>query len=86
LLMAEPIDAGAVARRLRIALDEAEAFVRAMPAGKEGLLFLKDGQAVQPDPVHLESYSELAGKRQGLWPGSSDIGSAMLERYGKPAP
>jgi len=35
-----------VSRRLRAALEDAEAFVRAMPAGKEGLLFLKDGEPV----------------------------------------
>ncbi len=84
LPMAEPIDAGDVARRLRTALVEAEAFVRAMPAGKEGLLFLKDGQAVQPDPAQLGAYEELSGRRFGVWPGSPEIGSAMLERYNKP--
>lgn len=81
LPMAAPIDAGSVAQRLRAALEAADAFARLMPAGKEGLLFLQDGQPVQPDPHRLESYTELAGKRHGLWPGSSDIGSAMLERY-----
>jgi hypothetical protein len=82
LPMAEPIDAGRVMRQLRAALDEAEEFARAMPAGKEGLLFLKDGQPVQPDPATLEQYAELAGRRHAIWPGSSDIGSAMLEKYG----
>jgi hypothetical protein len=81
LLLAEPIDAGAVARRLRAALDAAQEFACAMPAGKEGLLFLEDGKPVQPDPHRLETYAELAGKRHGIWPGSSEIGSAMLERY-----
>jgi hypothetical protein len=86
LPMVEPIDAGDVARRLRAALGDAEAFARAMPAGKEGVLFLTNGQAVQPDPAQLTAYEELAGRRYGVWPGSSEIGSAMLERYGKPAP
>jgi hypothetical protein len=81
LLMAEPVDAGAVARQLRAALDAAEEFARAMPAGKEGLLFLQNGKPVQPDPRRLENYAELAGKRHTVWPGSSEIGSAMLERY-----
>ncbi len=84
LEMAAPIDAGAVARKLRAALDEAETFARAMPAGMEGLLFLQDGQPVQPNPAALESYAEMAGKRQAHWPSSSEIGSAMLERYGAP--
>jgi hypothetical protein len=57
----------------------------AMPPGKEGLLFLKDGKPVQPDPQSLESYVEHAGKTRGHWPSSSEIGAAMLERYGKPA-
>lgn len=85
LAMAEMIDAGEVSRKLRAALNDAEAFVRAMPAGKEGVLFLTNDQPVQPDPTALENYTELAGKRQGLWPSSSEIGSAMLERYGKPS-
>ena len=86
LAMAGPIDAGAVMRRLRTALEAAEIFARAMPAGKEGLLFLKDGKPVEPDPGQLDIYMELAGRRQAIWPGSSEIGHAMLERYGKPSP
>lgn len=86
LNLVTPVDAGAVARQLRAALEAAEAFVQSMPAGKEGLLFLKEGEPVQPDPEQLGRYAELAGRRQGVWPGSSEIGSAMLERYGKPAP
>jgi hypothetical protein len=78
LAMAETIDAGLVARRLRAALDAAEVFARAMPVGREGLLFLRDGQPVAPDPAHLDSYTELAGRRQSIWPSSSDIGGAML--------
>lgn len=81
LPIAEPIDAGAVVQRLRAVLKQAEAFVRAMPAGKEGLLFLKDGQPIEPDPAHLELYTELAGRRQTIWPGSAEISHAMLERY-----
>ena len=84
--MAAPIDAGAVARHLRAALREADDFVRAMPPGKEGLVFLREGEPVQPDPAHLDRFAELAGRRQGLWPGSSEIGHAMLERYTRPSP
>jgi hypothetical protein len=43
-----PVDAGAVMRRLREALAEAEAFVARMPTDKIGLLFFKDGKIVQP--------------------------------------
>jgi hypothetical protein len=52
-----------------------------MPAGKEGLLFLKGGQVVQPDPGQLQDYAEHPGQRRGHWPSSPEIGSAMLERY-----
>jgi hypothetical protein len=76
-----PVDAGVVMRRLHEALIEAEAFVARMPTDKIGLLFFKDGKIVQPDPEHLEAYTTHAGKRQGHWPSSSEIGSAMLDRY-----
>jgi hypothetical protein len=71
LALAEPVDAGGVARRLRKALDEAEAFVGGMPAGKEGL---------QPEPEKLADYVEHAGRRGGYWPSSAEIGGAMLDR------
>jgi hypothetical protein len=44
---------------------------------------LENAKPVQPDPKQLDTYTKLAGRRQGLWPGSSEIGHAMLERYGK---
>jgi hypothetical protein len=80
LELVEPVDAGAVSRKLRSALDEAETFVRAMPAGKEGLLFLGDGRPVQPDSAHLASFVEHAGRRLGHWPTSPEISAAMLQR------
>ena len=58
LTLTAPIDAGAVARRFREILDEADAFVRAMPAGPEGLVFLKDGVPVEPDPADREILDE----------------------------
>jgi hypothetical protein len=73
--------AGDISQRLRAALNEAEVFVRAMPVGKEGLLFLQDGRPTQPDPALLGGYAEHAGRRHGHWPSSPEIGSAMLERY-----
>jgi len=80
LALAEPVDAGDVARRLRKALDEAEAFVGAMPAGKECLLFLEDGKPVGPELEKLAEYVEHAGRRGGYWPSSAEIGGAMLDR------
>lgn len=77
-----PIDAAATARALRAALDAADAFVRTMPAGGEGQLFLDDdGRPVQPDPTRLASYTAHGGAERGHWPTSPEIGRAMLERY-----
>ena len=78
-----PYDAATVARAIRAALFEAEAFVEQMPTDKAGLLFLENGKPVQPDPARLADYETHAGSRRGLWPSSSEIGSAMLESYGK---
>ena len=83
LRTATPISAAAISQQLRASLAAADAFVRAMPAGMEGQLFLKRGQPVQPDPADLESCIAHAGERHGHWPSSPDITSAMLERYGR---
>lgn len=76
-----PVDPVATMVCFRQALDEAEAFVLRMPTEKIGLLFLKDGQVVQPDPGRLDDYATHAGKRRGHWPSSAEISAAMLERY-----
>jgi hypothetical protein len=78
-----PIDPIVTMTRLREALREAEAFVARMPTDKAGLLFLKDGRVVEPDPECLEEYQTHAGKRRGHWPSSLEITSAMLELYTK---
>jgi hypothetical protein len=83
LLVSEPLDPKNVSGRLRAALDEAEAFVTRMPSDKLGLLFLQNGQVVQPDPDHLEGLQAHAGRRRGHWPSSPDISAAMLENYRK---
>jgi hypothetical protein len=71
---------------LRAVLDEAEAFVSRMPTEKAGLLFLKDGKVVQPDPDHLDAYATHAGHRRGHWPTSMEISAAMFEYYKKNPP
>jgi hypothetical protein len=77
----QPIVAADIRRRLVVALDEAEVFAKSMPSDKQDRLFLKDGMPVQPDPAKLADYVEHAPQRRGHWPSSSEIGSAMLERY-----
>lgn len=77
-----PIDAAATSRALRAALDEADAFVRSIPAGKEGQLFLdRSGHPVQPDAAQFDNYIAHGGQERGHWPSSPDISRAMLERY-----
>jgi hypothetical protein len=81
LVSAEPIDPLVIMPKLRAILEEAEAFVMKMPTEKAGLLFLKDGRVVQPDPDHLEDYQTHAGQRRGHWPTSPEISAAMMDRY-----
>ena len=84
LISSEPLDPKEISRRLRTALDEAEAFVLRMPTDKAGLLFLRDGHVVQPDPDRLRDYQTHAGQRRGQWPTNAEISTAMLERYRNP--
>ncbi|MGA2937903.1 MAG: hypothetical protein ABSF52_12470 [Syntrophobacteraceae bacterium] len=79
-----PVDPPATMARLRQVLNEAEDFVMRMPTDKIGLLFLKDGKAVQPDPDRLDAYATHDGQRRGHWPSSREITAAMFERYKKP--
>jgi hypothetical protein len=65
-------------------LDEADTFVAQMPTEKAGLLFLQDGQVVEPVPTRLEVYQTHAGQRRGQWPSSAEISNAMLEGYKNP--
>lgn len=81
---AEPLDPKVIMPRLLKALDEADAFVAQMPTDKAGLLFLRDGRVVQPDPARLGEYQTHAGARRGTWPTSFEIETAMLEHYQKP--
>ncbi len=78
-----PVDAAATMTRLRQVLEEADAFAARMPTDKIGLLFLKDGKVVQPDPGRLQDYETHAGARRGQWPSSPEITAAMFERYNK---
>jgi hypothetical protein len=82
----EPINLKTFYSRLREILADAEAFVVRMPTEKAGLLFLKDGKVVQPDPGRLDEYTSHAGRRRGHWPTSTEISMAMFEHYGKKPP
>lgn len=81
LASADPIDPNDIMRRVRAALDDADAFVARMPTDRIGVLFLKNGKVVQPDPDRLDDYQSHAGQRRGHWPTSAEITAAMLERY-----
>lgn len=82
-----PVEPALLMTRFRQDLDEAEVFVMRMPTEKVGLLFLKDGKVVQPDPDQLDEYTTHAGQRRGHWPSSLEISVAMFEHYKKqPSP
>jgi hypothetical protein len=83
LASTKPIQPEQVLAQLKIALDQAEEFVRRMPTEKMGLLFLRDGRVVQPDPARLAEYVTHAGHRGGHWPSDPTISNAMLERYAR---
>jgi hypothetical protein len=79
-----PIDPDTVMRKLRAALDEAEQFVAAMPSEKAGLLFLRAGRPVRPEPNLLHEYTTHAPQRRGHWPSSPEITAAMLAYLQEP--
>ena len=81
LAMERPIDVGETHRRIKTMLSEADAFIRELPSDAVGFLFLDGEKVVQPDVTKLDAYVRHAGARRGQWPTSSQIGTAMLERY-----
>lgn len=80
LAVSEPLDAKAFVLGMKAIFAEANAFVRVMPPGTEGQLFLLDGKPVQPDPDKLDSYTTHEAQRRGHWPTSPEISSSMLNR------
>ena len=75
-----PVDPAQTMRRFRKMLDEAADFVAQMPTDTVGVLFLKDGKPVQPDPARLGQYQTHSDSRRGHWPTNADIAGAMLRR------
>jgi hypothetical protein len=78
-----PIDVPDLHRRIRGMIEDAERFISRIPSDAVGVIFLEGGKAVQPDLDTLEKYQRHTGALGGVWPSSSEISSAMLERYKK---
>jgi hypothetical protein len=76
-----PIDVPDLHRRIRSMIQHAEEFVGRIPSDAVGFVFLEGGKAVQPELEALGRYQRHAGAPGGVWPSSSEISSAMLERY-----
>ncbi|MBF0520561.1 MAG: nucleotidyl transferase AbiEii/AbiGii toxin family protein [Nitrospirae bacterium] len=79
-----PIDVPDLHKRIRRMLEDAEEFISAMPSSDVGVVFLDGDKPVQPDLNALSRYQRNAGARRGVWPSSSEILSAMLEKYNPP--
>ena len=80
----KPFDFKELHKQIKAMLAAAEAFISQLPSDSVGFLFLQEGRPVEPDLTALDRYERHAGARRGHWPSSSQIGTAMLERYGKP--
>ena len=81
LAVDRPLDPADVYRNIKLMLERARDFIARMPSGALGIVFLRDGKAAEPDPDRLTDFVKHEGKRRGHWPTSSEIGSAMLEKY-----
>jgi hypothetical protein len=82
LILAEPLPAARLNQELRAVVDRAERLIAALPRGLSyGALLRPDGGLARPDPDRPETLDGLVvhhGSRKGAWPGSPEIGSAML--------
>lgn len=79
-----PIDVPGLHRRIRSMIEDAGHFISRVPSDAVGVVFLDGDNPVQPDVETLDKYQRHAGAPGGVWPSSSEIASAMLERYKKP--
>ena len=84
LKLARPLDIPVTYRKIKSMIERARHYVVKMPSDALGAVYLKDGRAVAPDPARLKDYVRHEGARRGHWPTSSEIGSAMLEKYTDP--
>lgn len=78
-----PIDVPDLHRRIRSMIEDSERFISRIPSDAIGVLFLEDGNPVQPELEALGKYRRHAGAPGGVWPSSPEISTAMLERYKK---
>jgi hypothetical protein len=65
-------------------IEDAERFIGEIPSDDVGFVFLDGDKPVQPDMGTLNKYQRRGGARRGIWPSSTGISSAMLDRYRKP--
>jgi hypothetical protein len=78
-----PIDPVDLHKRIRAMIADADTFLADLPSDDIGFVFIEDGRVVQPDINNLKQYIRHRAAPRGSWPSSSEIGSAMLEHYGK---
>ena len=78
-----PIDVGDLHRRIRNMIEDAERFIDRVASDDVGFVFMDGDRPVQPDPASLARYQRRPGARGGIWPSSTEISRAMLERYRK---
>jgi hypothetical protein len=76
-----PIDISDLHQRIRRMIEDAERFINRIPSDAVGVVFLDGDKPVQPDLEALAKYQRRAGALGGVWPSSSEISGAMLERY-----
>jgi hypothetical protein len=79
-----PLDVSDVHRSIRGMIEDAERFIGEIPSDDVGFVFLDGDKPVQPDMGTLNKYQRRGGARRGIWPSSTGISSAMLDRYRKP--
>ena len=64
-------------------IEHAERFLAKLPSDAVGVVFLDGDKPVQPEVTALDRYKRNPGALAGVWPSSSEIGSAMVERPGE---
>jgi hypothetical protein len=84
LAMEKPLDMADLHRRIRSMIEGAEHFISQVPSDEVGFVFLECDTPVQPETEAFDKYTRRSGSRRGVWPSSSEIANAMLDRYTNP--